>query len=252
MKAITKTLFLATALLAGTLTSCTDYQDEIDTLDYRVTVLESLVKKTNEQIRNMQEFINAAAEGWVITGIVEVDADNDPEGVGYRTITFGKIDPATGQLSTLATDKKVVTNHNVAKGDPGNNATAPNLTLMKDPNNPADPNYYWWLGNNWLTDENGNKIQANGENGKSNTPLLDIRNGIWYISLNNGETWEPLLDNGQPISATGPKGDKGDPGEDAKSLITNVNSETDINGKTWVIFTLWNGNTIRIEKTNVN
>ena len=40
-------ILCAALLVAGAATniSCTDYQDEIDALDYRVTVLENLVKK---------------------------------------------------------------------------------------------------------------------------------------------------------------------------------------------------------------
>ena len=48
MKAIKSILLTAIlVLLAPAFTACTDYQDEIDALDNRVTVLENLVKQMN-------------------------------------------------------------------------------------------------------------------------------------------------------------------------------------------------------------
>ena len=234
MKTIVKILSMGLMLIAGTLTSCTDYQDEIDALDDRVTILENLVNKANSNIDAMQTLVNAMADGWVITGIVEVDADHDPDGKGYRTITFGKIDPTTGELSTKTADKKVITLYNGLNGSDGKDgadAQAPEITLKKDP---TDGNYYWVINGGWITGPDGKRIQANGKDGengkdgvngkdgkdgengkdgedgkdgqngkdgqdgkdgKSTAPLLGINSlGQWIVSFNNGETWDLLLD----------------------------------------------------------
>ena len=55
MKAI-KTILLTAilTLMAPAFTACTDYQDEIDALDYRVTKLEDLVKKMNLDLESMR------------------------------------------------------------------------------------------------------------------------------------------------------------------------------------------------------
>ena len=51
MKKIKKLLFVGLfPILAFTMSSCTDYQDEIDQLDVRVTNLENLVKQANNEL----------------------------------------------------------------------------------------------------------------------------------------------------------------------------------------------------------
>jgi len=58
MKTIRRLLMAAIIpLMGGTFTSCTDYQDEIDALDYRVTVLENLVSRINTELESLQTAI---------------------------------------------------------------------------------------------------------------------------------------------------------------------------------------------------
>ena len=68
-------ILCAALLVAGAATniSCTDYQDEIDALDYRVTVLENLVKKINNNIEAMQVTVTAMQNGDYITGVRETE-----------------------------------------------------------------------------------------------------------------------------------------------------------------------------------
>lgn len=231
-------LFCASLLfMAGTLTSCTDYQDEIDALDGRVTILENLVDRANSNISAMQTLVNAVADGWVITGMVEVDADHDPQGRGYRTITFGKLvwseELNDYVLSDKSEDKKVTTIYNGLNGRDGADAAAPDISLRLDPD---DGNYYWIIDGVWLTNSEGQRIQANGNDGKdgkdgvdgkdgedgkdgvSTAPLLGINSsGQWIVSFDNGETWELLLDStGNAVSATGEKGKDGRDGKDGQ------------------------------------
>lgn len=279
MKTIVKILSVSLMLVAGALTSCTDYQDEIDALDDRVTILEDLVSKANSNIDAMQTLVNAMADGWVITGMVEVDPANDPDGRGYRTITFGKIDKNTGELSTKPEDKKVITLYNGLNGQDGQDgqdAQAPNITLKKDP---VDDNYYWVIDGIWLTGPDGNRIQANGNDGKngkdgedgkdgengkdgkngkdgengkdgkdgvSTAPQLGInKDGEWIVSFDSGKTWEPLLDSdGKPVKATGNNGKdgaNGKNGQDAREFITNVQIELDIDGTRIIVITINDG-----------
>jgi len=261
MKTIVKILCVGLVLTASALTSCTDYQDEIDALDNRVTILEDLVGKANSNIDAMQTLVNAMADGWVITGMVEVDPAHDPDGRGYRTITFGKIDPETGELSNRPEDKKVTTIYNGLdgeKGDNGTDAKAPNITLKKDP---TDGNYYWVVDGNWLINpEDGKRIQANGNDGEKGdkgdkgddgkTPKLRINaNDEWEVSYDDGESWNQLLDaNGDPISAKGDKGatgQQGPKGDNAFAFIKSVKINVE-QGNRYVIFTLYDGTEITL------
>jgi len=237
MKTISRFFLLAGFAFSMGLCSCTDYQDEVDGLDKRVTVLENLVNRTNQNIKGVSQLLAAAEEGWVITGIVEVPAKDDPDGVGYRTITLAKIDPATGKLSTKPEDKKVITITNGKKGD---DATEPNLEVRKG----EDGIYYWFIDGKPLIGPDGKQVPASGKDGKdgkSTAPLLNIQDGFWVISYDSGETWEPLLDkDGNKISATGENG------KDAKTLIEDATIKVDTEGNRYVIFTFYDGTTVTL------
>ena len=73
---------LLTVATAGTFTSCTDYQDEIDALKFRVTVLEELVKQVNYDIASLQTVVEAVEDGDYITNVTNYEG-------GY-IITFAK------------------------------------------------------------------------------------------------------------------------------------------------------------------
>ena len=83
MKAI-KSFLLTTMLIlmVPALTECTDYQDEIDALDYRITILENLVKQLNSDLESMQVIVTAMETGDYITNVTESSR-------GY-IITFNK------------------------------------------------------------------------------------------------------------------------------------------------------------------
>lgn len=287
MKTFSKILFAGIMLAAGTLTSCTDYQDEIDALDDRVTILENLVGKANSNIDAMKTLVNAMADGWVITGMAEVDADKDPDGRGYRIITFGKYaqtidpqtgvkvivtDPATGEpvMSSSPNDKKTIILYNGLNGEDGEDAAAPELSLKKG----TDGNYYWWIGGpndgDYLKDDQGNPIRANGKDGENGKNGKDGENGKdgkmpqlginadkqWIVSYDGGATWDLLRDSeGNPISAVGKdgtngvngkNGDKGDKGDDAFEFIVSAQINIDKDGNRFVVFVLWDGTEVTL------
>ena len=237
MKKIKKLLFVGMfPILALTMGSCTDYQDEVDALDRRVTTLEELVSRTNKSIEGISTLLGVAENGWIITGMVDVPAKDDPAGLGYYTITLGKLDPATGKLSEKAEDKKTITIYN------GKDAEAPNIEVRKG----EDGNYYWYIDGKPLIDSNtGQPVKASGKDGKDGkdgiAPKLIIdENGYWKISYDGGVSYEYLKDeDGQPIMCTGKDGD------DAHSFIVDVTYHIDITGS-YIQILLKDGNTINV------
>jgi len=220
MKTIKKLVFAGLfPILALTMGSCTDYQDEVDALDTRVTTLEQLVSRTNKSIEGIAALLNAAENSWFITGMVDVPAKDDPAGIGYYTITLAKIDPDTGKLSQDPEDQKTITICN------GKDADAPNIDLKEG----EDGNYYWYIDGNPAIDPNtGKVVQANGKDGKdgkdgvSTAPKLKIENGYWMISYDGGDKYELMRDSkGNPISCTGKDG------QDASCIIKGVTWSTD-------------------------
>lgn len=235
MKKIKKLLVVGLfPILAFTMSSCTDYQDEVDALDRRVTTLEELVSRTNKSIEGISVLLGAAENGWIMTGMVEVPAKDDPAGVGYYTITLGKIDPNTGKMSEKPEDKKTITIYN------GKDAGKPNIEVRKG----DDGNYYWYIDGQPLLDPNTNQpVQANGKDGKDGkAPKLKIdEDGYWMISYDDGATYEYLTDeNGKRILCRGEKGDN------ANTFIEGVTIQVDIYGNRYVAFDLGKGQTVLV------
>ena len=130
-----------------------------------------------------------------------------------------------------------------------NSGDAPIIGVKKD----TDGIYYWTLNGEWLTDDAGDKIKAegmdgengndgtDGENGQDGiTPQLKIENGRWMLSMDNGKTWTDI---GQATGADGQDGADGTNGKDGDSFFQSV-TEDDNN----VYFTLIDGTVITIPK----
>lgn len=244
-----------------------DYDDSaltgrVDDLENRVTKLEELCKQMNTNISSLQALVNALQDNDYITGVTPITKDG--ETIGY-TISFAKSAPITiyhGEDGKDGQDGK--------PGEDGNDGSTPIIGVKQD----TDGVYYWTLNGDWLTDDSGNKIQAEGrdgadgkpgedgndgqdgkpgedgqdgqdgkpgEDGKDGiTPQLKIEDGYWYVSYNDGASWT------QVGKATGDKGEPGEPGQTG-GIFKDV-EETDDS----VIFTLNDDSTITIPKATAS
>lgn len=247
-----------------------DYDDSaltgrVDDLENRVSKLEELCKQMNTNISSLQALVNALQDNDYITGVTPITKDG--ETIGY-TISFAKSAPITiyhGEDGKDGQDGK--------PGEDGNDGSTPIIGVKQD----TDGVYYWTLNGDWLTDDSGNKIQAEGrdgtdgkpgedgndgqdgkpgedgndgqdgqdgkpgEDGKDGiTPQLKIEDGDWYVSYNDGASWTQLG------KATGDKGEPGEPGQ-AGGIFKDV-EETDDS----VIFTLNDDSTITIPKATAS
>ncbi|MGN0224901.1 MAG: PL29 family lyase N-terminal domain-containing protein [Prevotella sp.] len=167
-------VLVAIAMSVVTLTSCTDYQDEIDGLDSRVTALEQLVADMNTNLSSLSSIVTAMDAGDYITNVT---SNSD----GY-IVTFAKAGAIT-----------------VKNGTNGIDAVTPVILPVKD----ADGNYYWQLNGEWLLDADGNKVRANGKDGAgASAPVVGQKqdtDGNYYWTL-NGE-W--LIVDGHKVRANG-------------------------------------------------
>ena len=263
MKKILCFLF-AVSILSG----CGDDYDDsaltgrVDDLENRVTKLEELCKQMNTNISSLQALVNALQDNDYITGVTPITKDG--ETIGY-TISFAQSASITiyhGEDGKDGQDGK--------PGEDGNDGSTPIIGVKQD----TDGVYYWTLNGDWLTDDSGNRIQAEGrdgadgkpgedgndgqdgkpgENGQDGqdgkpgedgkdgiTPQLKIEDGYWYVSYNDGASWTQLG------KATGDKGEPGEPGQ-AGGIFKDV-EETDDS----VIFTLNDDSTITIPKATAS
>lgn len=255
----------------STLWSCnSDYDDSaltgrVDDLENRVAKLEELCKQMNTNISSLQTLVDALQNKDYITGVVPITKDG--ETIGY-TISFTQSAPITiynGQDGKDGQDGK--------PGEDGKDGSTPVIGVKQD----ADGIYYWTLNGDWLTDDSGNKIKAEGRDGQDGedgkpgqdgndgqdgnpgedgedgqdgkpgedgkdgiTPQLKIEDGYWYISYNDGASWTQLG------KATGDKGEQGEPGQ-AGGIFKDVEETADS-----VIFTLNDDSTITIPKATAS
>ena len=229
---------LLTLLLASVLFGCGESYDDsaltgrVDDLENRVAKLEELCKQMNTNISSLQTLVNALQNKDYITSVVPITKDG--ETIGY-TISFTQSAPITiynGQDGKDGQDGK--------PGEDGKDGSTPVIGVKQD----ADGIYYWTVNGDWLTDDSGNKIKAEGRDGQDGedgkpgqdgndgqdgkpgedgedgqdgkpgedgkdgiTPQLKIEDGYWYISYNDGASWTQLG------KATGDKGEQGEPGQ---------------------------------------
>lgn len=212
-KGMKKLFFLLAAVVW--IGSCGDDYDDsalrgrVDGLEDRIEQLEELCQRMNTNISSLQTLVEALQQNDYVTGVVPVMQGG--ETVGY-TISFTKSEP--------------VTIYHGEKGEQGDKGATPVMGVEE-----VDGIYYWTVDGKSLTDDDGTRIPASAHDGAPGaTPQFKIEGGYWYVSYNDGESWQQL---GQ---ATGDKGDPGIPGGD--SIFASVEETDDA-----VIFTLADGET---------
>ena len=190
MKQLFRFWIVAALLLAA---GCADVYDDsalvdcVDDLESRVQKLEQLCQQMNTNISSLQTIVTALQNNDYVTACTTLMDDGVQ--IGY-TITFAK----SGSM---------VIYH-------GKDGYTPLIGIKQD----TDGIYYWTLDGEWLLDDAGNKIEAqgvdgtdgiNGADGKDGiTPQLKIENDYWYVSFDNGASWTQLG------KATGEDGKDGD------------------------------------------
>ncbi|WP_274957920.1 PL29 family lyase N-terminal domain-containing protein, partial [Millionella massiliensis] len=209
-----------TAIAVACMSHACKYDDSaltgrVDDLEGRIEKLEELCRQMNTNISSLQTIVTALQSNDYVTGVTPILEEGTE--IGY-TITFGQNNPITiyhGQKGET--------------GATGNDGHTPTIGVEQD----TDGNYYWTLDGNWLTDDVGNKIKAQGESGAQGiTPQLKIENGYWYVSYDNQQTWVSV----------GPATSEGGSGNSMFERVT----QDDEN----VYFTLIGGETITLPKAS--
>lgn len=165
--------------------SCSDFDDseiwdKLNDHENRILYLEEICKKLNMDIVNIQSIITALeTNDYIISASPLVD------GSGYTFI--------------FKSGKSIVI-YNGKDGVDGIDGTIPTISVMKD----VDGIYYWTINGEWLL-VNGNKVKASATDGI--TPQFKIENDYWYVSYDNGNSWEIL---GKATGNNGLNGADGD------------------------------------------
>ena len=190
-------------------TSCSEFDDsdiwdKLNDHEYRIAYLEEICNKMNADIVNLQTIVTALETNDNI-----VNASPLQDGSGYVLIF------KSGKSIIINHSKDGVDGTNGKDGVDGKDGVTPNISVMKD----VDGIYYWTINGEWLL-INGEKVRASaidGADGKDGiTPQFKIENNYWYISYDNGASWDMLG------KATGSNGLDGIDGTDGDSMFKRV------------------------------
>ena len=136
--------------------------------------LQRLCNETNTNLSALQTIVTALQNNDYITSVDPLTEDGKV--VGY-TIKFAKSNPIV-----------------IYNGKDGADGNTPVIGVKKD----TDGIYYWTLDGEFIVVD-GQKIKAQGTDGNNGadgsdgvTPKLEIREGYWWISYDNGTNWTQL------------------------------------------------------------
>lgn len=210
-KLFTYLLVAITMIIAGCSEPFDDSKiwDKLDDHEERIATLEELCKQMNTNISSLKTIVEALQNNDYVTGVTPITTDG--ETVGY-TITFTKSQPITiyhgkdGKDGQNGTDGK--------DGVDGKDGSIPIIGVKQD----TDGIYYWTLNGERLLDANGNKIKAQGTDGKDGQ---DGSNGEDGADGKDGKDGANGTDGKDGVNgADGKDGTDGVNGADGKDGIT--------------------------------
>lgn len=271
---------LLSALTLLTVVACSKFDDseiwsELKDHEERIVKLETLCNQMNTNITSLQTIIIALQNNDYVTNISPIKEGSKE--IGY-TITFAKSGSITIYHGKDGENGKDGVNGSNGKdgqdgkdgadGKDGKDGYTPKISVKQH----TDGRYYWTLDGTWILDDNGNMIPATGEDGKDGTngsdgkdgedgengtngkdgkdgitPQLKVEDGYWYLSYDNGATWQKLGKATGNNGLDGLPGADGADGEDGDSIINSI-TQDDEN----VYFNLCDGTLITLPKRNTD
>lgn len=128
----------------------------------RIEALENLCRDMNQNISSLRTIVEALQQNEFVRSVTAIVENGKT--VGY---------------SIVFTESGVV---NIYNGEDGLDAHTPEVSVREE-----DGTLYWTVDGEWMLDEEGSRIQAEGKDGI--TPQFRITDGNWEISYDGGQTW---------------------------------------------------------------
>ena len=176
--------------------------DKLDDHEARMARLEALCNQYNTTISSLQSLVASLQSNNWIKDVIPVSENGLT--IGY-VISFVHGDPIT-----------------IYNGKNGENGQTPIIGVKKD----EDGKWYWTVDDEWLLNENGEKLCADVQ-----VPKLKIEDDYWWVSYDDGATWSKL---GKAIAE----------GSGDELMFKEITQDDN-----YVYFVLANGETITIRKS---
>lgn len=142
--------------------------DKLNDHEARIARLEALCNQFNTNISSLQSIVAAINARDYVKDVVPVTENGVV--IGYA-ITFANGSP--------------VTIYNGKNGEDGQDGHTPIIGIKSE-----DGAWYWTLDGEWIVDDSGNRVRADGAAGI--TPQLKIDEDFWWVSYDNGANWIKL------------------------------------------------------------
>ena len=217
-----KLICLAAIFMAVFFVACSEQYDdtalrnELTELAERISALEKRCDELNENIASLKTIVNALQNNDYVKSITPIVKNGVEVGYEIEFTQSGKVE--------------------IYHGQKGADATAPVIGVRQ-----FEGVYYWTIDGEWLLDENGSKIKAEGVDGEDGedgsngsdgaagadgtdgvTPQLKIEDGYWYVSYDGGQNWTRL---GKAVGDDGAPGSNGADGEDGDAFFQSVTQD---------------------------
>lgn len=162
---------LAAALLAG---GCGKFvRDELITMQNEIDLLHKQVSQMNKDLVTLKDLVGAMAANGYIVSVEEFEEEGrDGYTLRFRTVILD-------ENGGIATEHTLSINlYNGVNGLP---------YVVSAKQDEEDGRWYWYSTQeeDWLKTESGERFLVDGK-----TPQLKVEEGFWFISWDNGTTWE--------------------------------------------------------------
>lgn len=139
--------------------------DKLNDHEARIARLEALCNQFNTNITSLQSIVAAIDARDYVKDVVPINENGKV--IGYA-ITFASGSPVT-----------------IYNGKNGEDGHTPIIGIKNE-----DGVWYWTLDGEWILDDSGNRVRADGAAGI--TPQLKIDEDYWWVSYDNGANWTKL------------------------------------------------------------
>lgn len=166
-----------------------EQQEQLDSYEQRLRNLELICAQINTNITGIQTIIQSISNNFSITSVAPVMSDGKEIGFiinysnGTSTTLYHGQNGKDGVDGKDGLDgKDGVDGKDGKDGADGTNGEIPAIGVKADKNGKL----YWTINGEWMLDGNGKKVAID----QSVKPRFIIEDGDWYVSYDNGKTWE--------------------------------------------------------------
>lgn len=162
-------------------------RDELITMQNEMDQLYDQIKQMNDGLSTLRAVVTQMANNGYIVDVQQFELD----GRGGYTLWFRSVQLGPDG-SYVSDDSYSIDLYSGIDGKDGKDADPFVLSAMQD----EDGRWYWYdvQADDWMYALDGSRFLVDGKDGENGedgkTPKLDIEDGYWIISWDNGETWE--------------------------------------------------------------